>query len=183
MTVIMQQMFANPLHNRRQRIACGKERFDWVKEARNYEERKDRMIQMGRCDEDVSLFDDTFRNYFESLSSNRNMPVISECANLRGNCNRIEPSSHRNYYDKNSKCFENWYSTNDRSFVEKCYIFLDMASNYGSEESLEDDIIKSHLKCFKNHLVESKMTVQNIETAINILEDRIHFANHCHAFY
>ena len=182
MVVITQQMYANPTHKRKQGIKCGKERFDWVKRARSFEDRRDRMLQMDRCDEDI-LFDDTLTNYFSSLSSNRNFPAISQCEHLRVNCDQLEPRSHRNYYNRNSKCFENWYSTADVSFVEKCHKYLDIARSYDTEDSLEDHVIENHLNCFKSHLLEANMTVQNIKIAINILEDRIHFANHCHAFH
>ena len=179
------QSYATPIHkttrsSNLQSSKCGKERFDWLKSAISVEDKWARMIEMEKCEED-KRFDGEFAKYFKSLTSNRDLPSV--CGPLRVNCAQIEPRSHRNYYDRNSKCFDYWYDTDSFSFVEKCREYLATAKYYAGEDRLQDKMIEAHLDCFKNHLTENMMTVDNIRTAIQVFEDRILFANHCLAFY
>ena len=185
LALVMIQIHASPTRERNRlsvhsspSLKCGEQRFHWMKGARTTDDKKWRMLFNARCEDDKN-YDHIFDHHFERLNTGK--LDIAVCERLRKNCDWQDPRSHRyndTPFDTNSKCFENWFG----SFDDKCKKRLENATTHVSEDSIDVKIIEDHKMCLKQHLDRYVMKRHVIQTLIDILEDRIHYANHCYSF-
>ena len=75
------------------------------------------------------------------------------------------------------------------SFIERCHKHLNKSRFYVYVEVIRDQEIQNHKKCFQHymsHTVDDAVSHAfdiDSDLAFMILEDRIHYANHCYSFY
>lgn len=166
LAVVTRIICASPSREKKKTsMICGKARFQSLKHANEFHDKKLMMFNIGRCKDDTD-YDRILTSYFEH----------SVCDQLRKNCAQKDPTSHRNY-GTNSKCFENWVG----SFDDKCKTHLENTTAH-FPMSIDVEIIEKHKMCLKRHLERYMMTRNKIRTVLKILEDRIHYANHCYSF-
>ena len=163
---------------------CGKCRFRSIKQAQSITTKKQRMRDLKKCRGETPVLDLLLTRYFQGLDSNGVLRNATACRSLKIECNLIEPRSKNSYGMKKIRdCFENWYSTDTESFIDKCRKHLSKAEYFATVDSVTDRMIASHLKCLQQFLRYEIVKISTIKQAMKILEDRIHYANYCYSFF
>ena len=151
------------------------------------DEYKKEMENIGRCVDDKkgSYEDKSLTKYFMDLQKEGSrLRGSSQCYSvdnmMRNNCKRHEPSSHSSM----EGCFDNWHDDGAKSFVDKCRDRLNASNDVSKVATVEIDSIERHSDCLLHSLDldGQRADLDTKKKILRILEDRIYFANYCHAF-